>query len=100
MPQLLSVFRAARLVGVSRGTLQRKVHDEGTPTFEGKIRIDDLLTLFPNIELQHDSEYERVQHIKNTPSPNAYGNIYYPMPTCWQTESQNWGAISLPPAPI
>lgn len=64
MPQLLSVFRAARLVGVSRGTLQRKIHDEGTTTFEGKIRIDDLLTLFPKTELQHDSEYDRVQHIK------------------------------------
>lgn len=64
MPQLLSVFRAARLVGVTRGTLQRKLHDEGTATFEGKIRIDDLLSLFPKTELQHDSEYERVQHIK------------------------------------
>lgn len=64
MPQLLSVFRAARLVGVSRGTLQRKIHDEGINTFEGKILIDDLLTLFPKTELQHDSEYERVQHIK------------------------------------
>ena len=64
MPQLLSVFRAARLVGVSRGTLQRKIHDEGTTTFEGKIRVDDLLALFPKTELQHDSEYDRVQHIK------------------------------------
>jgi len=64
MSQLLSVFRAARLVGVSRGTLQRKIHDEGVATFEGKILVDDLLTLFPRTELQHDSEYERVQHIK------------------------------------
>lgn len=65
MPQLLSVFRAARLVGVSRGTLQRKIHEEGTATFEGKIRVDDLLNLFPKTKLQHDSEYERVQYIKN-----------------------------------
>lgn len=64
MPQLLSVFRAARLVGVSRGTLQRKIHDQGIDTFEGKILIDDLLTLYPKTELQHDSEYDRVQHIK------------------------------------
>ena len=64
MPQLLPVFRAARLVGVSRGTLQRKLHEEGITTFEGSIRIDDLLSLFPKTELQHDSEYERVQHIK------------------------------------
>lgn len=64
MPQLIPVFRAARLVGVSRGTLQRKIHDQKLATFEGKIRIDDLLALFPDTELQHDSEYERVQHIK------------------------------------
>jgi CDP-4-dehydro-6-deoxyglucose reductase len=64
MPQLLSVFRAARLVGVSRGSLQRRIHDEKVDTFEGKIQIDDLLKLFPDTELKHDSEYERVQHIK------------------------------------
>lgn len=64
MPHLLSVFRASRLVGVSRGSLQRKIHNEGTATFEGKIKIDDLLKLYPGAELQHDSEYERVQRIK------------------------------------
>lgn len=64
MPQLISVFRAARLVGMSRGTLQRRLHDEKVSTFEGKIKIDDLLKLYPKTELQHDSEYDRVQHIK------------------------------------
>lgn len=64
MPQFLSVFRAARLVGVSRGTLQRQIHDEGVTTFEGKIQIDDLLALFPKTTLELDTEYERVQHIK------------------------------------
>jgi CDP-4-dehydro-6-deoxyglucose reductase, E3 len=64
MPQLLSVFRAARLVGVSRATMQRKIHDEGTLTFEGKINSDDLLQLFPQTTLIHDSEYERVENIK------------------------------------
>ncbi|MBL1275959.1 MAG: 2Fe-2S iron-sulfur cluster binding domain-containing protein [Ectothiorhodospiraceae bacterium] len=64
MPQLLSVFRAARLVGVSRSSLQRKIHDEGIETFEGKITVDDLLALFPRTTLEHDSEYDRVQYIK------------------------------------
>jgi len=63
-PHLLSVFRAARLAGVSRGSLQHKIHDEGITTFEGKISTDDLLALYPATELHHDSEYERVQHIK------------------------------------
>ncbi len=63
-PRLLSVFRAARLVGVSRGNLQRRIRTEGITTFEGKISTDDLLALYPATELHHDSEYERVQHIK------------------------------------
>ncbi|MBN4079031.1 2Fe-2S iron-sulfur cluster binding domain-containing protein [Beggiatoa alba] len=65
MPQFLSVFRAARLIGVSRGSLQRRIHDAGIKTFEGKIKVDDLLALFPRNQLEYDSEYERVQNIKN-----------------------------------
>ncbi|HEC17949.1 MAG TPA: 2Fe-2S iron-sulfur cluster binding domain-containing protein [Gammaproteobacteria bacterium] len=64
MPQRLPLFRAARLVGISRGTLQRRIHDEGIDTFEGQILVDDLVKLFPHTPLEQDSEYERVQHIK------------------------------------
>jgi CDP-4-dehydro-6-deoxyglucose reductase len=64
MPQRLPVFRAARLVGVTRSTLQKKIRQQGIPTFEGEIAVDDLLKLYPKIELQHDAEYERVQYIK------------------------------------
>ena len=66
MPQRLPVFRAARLVGVSRSTLQKKIHQEGVSTFEGEISVADLLTLYPKADLSHDTEYERVQHIKAT----------------------------------
>ncbi|MEE8380073.1 MAG: 2Fe-2S iron-sulfur cluster-binding protein [Gammaproteobacteria bacterium] len=64
MPQRLPVFRAARLVGVSRNTLQKKIRQEGISTFEGSIDVSDLLSLYPRTDLGHDSEYERVQHIK------------------------------------
>ena len=64
MPQRLPVFRAARLVGVSRNTLQKKIRKEGISTFEGSISISDLLLLYPKADLSHDTEYERVQHIK------------------------------------
>lgn len=66
MPQLLSIFRAARLVGISRGSLQKRIHDGELPTFEGMIKASDLLRLYPDTELGHDTEYERVQHIKAT----------------------------------
>jgi len=66
MQQLLSIFRAARLVGVSRGSLQKRIHDGELPTFEGMIKATDLLRLYPDTELGQDTEYERVQHIKAT----------------------------------
>jgi len=66
MSQRLPIFRAARLVGVSRNTLQKKIRQQGINTFEGSIELSDLLTLYPKADLGHDTEYERVQHIKAT----------------------------------
>jgi CDP-4-dehydro-6-deoxyglucose reductase len=64
--QNLPVFRAARLVGVSRSTLQKRIQQEDIETFEGEISIADLLRLYPGVNLSKDSEYERVQNIKET----------------------------------
>ena len=66
MPHKLPLFRAARLVGVSRNTLQKKIRQEDVSTFEGEIGVADLLKLYPKADLNQDSEYERVQRIKDT----------------------------------
>lgn len=66
MSQKLTVFRAARLVGVSRTTLQKRIRHENIQTFEGEISVADLLSLYPEANLNRDSEYERVQRIKET----------------------------------
>ena len=66
MSEKLPVFRAARLVGVSRKTLQEKIRQDSVSTFEGTISVADLLTLYPKADLSKDSEYERIQHIKDT----------------------------------
>ena len=65
MSQLLPVFRAARLVGVTRGTMQKKIHDGELTTFEGMVALEDLLKLFPQTEVGYDKEYERIQNIKS-----------------------------------
>jgi CDP-4-dehydro-6-deoxyglucose reductase len=65
MPQRIPIFRAARLVGVSRGTLQKTIRRENISTFDGEISIVDLLALYPKADLGRDSEYERVQKIKD-----------------------------------
>jgi CDP-4-dehydro-6-deoxyglucose reductase len=66
MAHLLTVSRAARLVGVSRGTLQQRIKDGELTTFEGHIVADDLLRLYPNTQLHDQQELDRVEHIKET----------------------------------
>jgi len=69
MPHRLSVSRAARLAGVSRAVLQSKIGKGDLPTFEGEVLPKDLLKVFPNIDLNSNSELERVTRIKD----NAFG---------------------------
>jgi CDP-4-dehydro-6-deoxyglucose reductase len=80
MPQLLNLSRAARLVGVSRGVLQQKIRDDELPTFEGKIKVTDLLRLYPLTRLEDNTMLEKVAHIKATASPKSmqereFGNL-------------------------
>jgi CDP-4-dehydro-6-deoxyglucose reductase len=69
MPQLLSLSRAARLVGVTRGVLQKRIRDNELETFEGRVRASDLLRAFPEARLEDDSALERVNRIKAAAVP-------------------------------
>jgi CDP-4-dehydro-6-deoxyglucose reductase len=69
MPHRLSVSRAARLAGVSRATIQKKISHGEMPTFEGEVRVKDLLSVFPDIDLDSNTELDRVSKIKE----KAYG---------------------------
>jgi len=64
MRQLLSLSRAARLVGVARGTLQQKIQSGELASFEGRLSADDLLRLYPAVHLESDIGFERVTAIK------------------------------------
>ena len=64
MAQLLSLSRSARLAGVTRGELQKRIHQEGVETFEGKIRLEDLASLYSDINMESDPVFERLQRIK------------------------------------
>ena len=64
MRQLLSLSRAARLVGVVRGALQQKIQSGELPSFDGMVSTDDLLRLYPALELESDIGFERVEKIK------------------------------------
>jgi CDP-4-dehydro-6-deoxyglucose reductase, E3 len=81
MPQLLSLSRAARLAGVSRGELQQRIRIQGITTFEGQIQVRDLLLLYPQVNLDHDPVLERLEHIKATAQPKTQaGDGWLPAP--------------------
>jgi CDP-4-dehydro-6-deoxyglucose reductase len=64
MEHLLTVARAARLVGVARGTLQQRIKNGELKTFEGMVAETDLLHLYPSVRLDDDPVFERVNRIK------------------------------------
>ena len=65
MAQLLSLSRAARLVGVARGALQKKIKLGELQSFDGMVEADELLRVYPGAQLEDDSEWERVARIKD-----------------------------------
>ncbi len=73
MPRLLTVSRAARLVGVSRGTLQQQIQDGHLPSFEGKVDIDDLTRAYPQVELEDNAMLEKIEDIIDNALKRARG---------------------------
>lgn len=64
MPQLLTLSRAARLVGVARGALQKRIRAGELPAFEGMVAAADLQRLFPNTRIEDEAALERYALIK------------------------------------
>ena len=63
MSRRISVSRAARLVGVKRGSLQQKIRAGEISTFEGEIALSDLLQAYPKTTIEDTSMLERVEQI-------------------------------------
>ncbi|MCB1735278.1 MAG: 2Fe-2S iron-sulfur cluster binding domain-containing protein [Gammaproteobacteria bacterium] len=80
MPQLLPLSRAARLVGISRGALQKRIQDNELQTFEGAVRVSDLLRVFPDVKLQDDSAVERARQIREQAIPKTEDDAALPAP--------------------
>jgi len=64
MSQLLSLSRAARLVGVNRSELQKRVKQGELATFDGMVTVDNLLAAYPSAQLEDNTDYSRVSLIK------------------------------------
>ncbi len=63
MPRLITLSRAARLVGVKRGALQSKIQKGELRTFEGELLLSDLLHAYPQTRVEDTTMLERVEHI-------------------------------------
>jgi CDP-4-dehydro-6-deoxyglucose reductase len=65
MSQLLSLTRAARLVGVTRGVLQRRIKKGELATFEGMVTLEELLRAYPEAQSRvvDDAVLERLEQI-------------------------------------
>lgn len=73
MSQLLTISRAARLIGVSRGTLQKKIRDGEITSFEGMIDPAELSRAFPQADLEDNAMLERIEHIIENALQRARG---------------------------
>ena len=55
MSQLLSLSRAARLVGVNRSELQKRVKQGDLTAFDGMVTVDNLLASYPGVQLEDNT---------------------------------------------
>jgi len=62
--QLLTLSKAARIVGVKRDILQVKIRQGELNTFEGLLNLDELIRLYPHTQVEDDFMLERVSNIK------------------------------------
>jgi len=64
MSQLLTLSRAARLIGVTRGVLQQRIKDGELRSFDGMVNADDLLLAYPDTKFEEDLLFEHLTQIK------------------------------------
>lgn len=65
MARLLTLSRAARLVGVQRGALQSKIRSGELVAFEGMVSAEKLQRAYPEARLEDNTGLERLEHIKD-----------------------------------
>ncbi|HET9701062.1 MAG TPA: 2Fe-2S iron-sulfur cluster-binding protein [Burkholderiales bacterium] len=64
MAQLLTLSRAARLIGATRAELQKRIKAGELTSFDGMVSTDDLLRLYPEARLEDQGLFERVAMIR------------------------------------
>jgi CDP-4-dehydro-6-deoxyglucose reductase len=74
MPRFVSLSRAAKLVGISRGAMQKKVHDLELDSFEGQVNLSDIERVFPDAQLEDNHIIEDLEKIVEQSLHRARGS--------------------------
>lgn len=61
MARLLSASRAASIVGVPRGTIQKHIQNGALTSFEGKVKLSQLVKLYPDSQIEKDDMSEKME---------------------------------------
>lgn len=64
MSHMLTISRAAHLLGVTRGALQQRIRAGELEAHDGLVSTEALLRLYPDIDLEESGAFERVTRIK------------------------------------
>ena len=64
MTQWLTLPRAARLIGVPRGELQRQIREGRLQSIDGLVSTEGLLALYPDFRLEDSGAFEQVARLK------------------------------------
>lgn len=71
MSRLVTVSRAAKLAGVSRGNLQKQIREGTITSFEGMVDLEQLALRFPSIKFETDTLIEKLEQIIENASVRA-----------------------------
>lgn len=64
MNRYVNVSTAARLAGVSRGNIQKRIRAGELSTFEGKVSEEELTRVYPQVEIEDNAVLERMDRIQ------------------------------------
>lgn len=73
MSDVLSLTRAAKLIGVTRAELQKKIQLGEMVSHDGMVTAGNLLACYPDAQLEDDAETKRIAMIKE----RAFGKRVY-----------------------
>jgi len=73
MSRFVSLSRAAKLVGISRGALQKKIHNLELESFEGQVNLDDIEKIYPDAQIEDNHIIEDLEKIVELALKRAKG---------------------------